>query len=116
MRDQEIAEDLIREAFLDVWRQDGEFEDRSAVPTWLLPITRFEALSVRRRRKDLELVDEAANPLDDPDLAAQKDTSEALRRCLNGLSQDRGTSSILSTTTSNQWKRWLRSSGYRRIP
>jgi RNA polymerase sigma-70 factor (ECF subfamily) len=55
VRHQRIAEDLIREAFLDVWRQAGEFDGRSAVSTGLLPITRFKALSVRRRSKDLGL-------------------------------------------------------------
>lgn len=38
-----------REVFLDVWRQAGRFEGRSAVSTWLLSIARFKALSVLRR-------------------------------------------------------------------
>ena len=59
VRDEQVAEDLINEVFLDVWRQAGKFEGRSAVSTWLLAITRFKALSVLRRRKDLELEDEA---------------------------------------------------------
>jgi len=46
-----------------------------------------------RRRKDAELDDEAANAIedtsDDPEVTAQKkDTSEALRRCLMGLSAE----------------------------
>jgi RNA polymerase sigma-70 factor (ECF subfamily) len=46
-----------------------------------------------RRRKDLELDDEAANAIedaaDDPEVAAQKkDTSAALRKCLTALSPD----------------------------
>ena len=45
VRDEQIAEDLISEVFLDVWRQAGKFEGRSAVSTWLLAITRFKALS-----------------------------------------------------------------------
>jgi RNA polymerase sigma-70 factor, ECF subfamily len=61
------------------------------VGTWLLLITRFKALSVLRRRKDLELEDEAAQAIedssDDPEVTAtKKDTSEALRKCLSGLS------------------------------
>ena len=35
VRDEQIAEDLISEVFLDVWRQAGKFEGRSAVSTWL---------------------------------------------------------------------------------
>src|SRR5690349_23963015 len=82
VRDEQIAEDLISEVFLDVWRQAGKFEGRSAVSTWLLAITRFKALSALRRRKDVELEDEAANAIedtsDDPEIAVQKkNTGEA---------------------------------------
>src|ERR1700749_4146666 len=45
-----IAEDLLSDVFLDVWRQAGRFEGRAAVSTWLLSIARFKALSARRRR------------------------------------------------------------------
>ena len=91
VRDEQIAEDLIGEVFLDVWRQAGKFERRSAVSTWLLAITRFKALTALRRRKDVELEDEAANAIedtsDDPEVMVQKkDTSESLRRCLTALS------------------------------
>ena len=73
---EQVAEDLISEVFLDVWRQAGKFEGRAAVTTWLLAITRFKALSALRRRKDAELGEEAAlaieDPSDDPEVAAQK--------------------------------------------
>src|SRR5476651_2058903 len=93
VRDESTAEDLISEVFLDVWRQAGRFEGRSAVSTWLLAIARFKALSALRRRKDVELDDEAANAIedssDDPEVAVQKkDTSAALRKCLTALSPD----------------------------
>src|SRR5271170_2654804 len=93
VRVEATAEDLISEVFLDVWRQAGKFEGRSAVSTWLLAITRFKALSALRRRKDAELDDEAAGAIedtsDDPEVAVQKkDTSDALRRCLGGLSAE----------------------------
>ena len=51
VRDQTKAEDLISEVFLDVWRQAGKFEARSAVSTWLLAIARYKALSARRLRR-----------------------------------------------------------------
>src|SRR5216683_3758886 len=81
VRDEATAEDLISEVFLDVWRQAGRFEGRSAVSTWLLAIARFKALSVLRRRKDAELDDETAAAIedtsDDPEVVVQKkDTSE----------------------------------------
>ncbi len=93
VHDEQVAEDLISEVFLDVWRRAGKFEGRSAVSTWLLAITRFKALSALRRRRDLTLEDEAAHAIedtsDDPEVATtKKDTGEALRKCLGGLSPE----------------------------
>src|SRR5262245_17693976 len=50
--DTTLAEDLLSEVFLDVWRQADRFEGRSSVSTWLISIARFKALSARRRRRD----------------------------------------------------------------
>src|SRR6266705_4401619 len=49
-RDESLAEDVISEVFLDVWRQASRFERRSSVGTWLLAIGRPKALSALRRR------------------------------------------------------------------
>src|SRR3954449_5189054 len=65
VRDESRAEDLISEVFLDVWRQAGKFEGRSAVSTWLLAIARFKALSALRRRTDAELNEETAEAIED---------------------------------------------------
>ncbi|MCO5129897.1 MAG: sigma-70 family RNA polymerase sigma factor [Xanthobacteraceae bacterium] len=93
VRNQQLAEDLIGEVFLDVWRQADRFEGRSAVSTWLLGIMRFKALSALRRRTDAELDDATAASIadaaDDPEVTIQKkDTGEALRACLASLSAD----------------------------
>src|SRR6266446_7888780 len=50
--DEVLAEDLLSDVFLDVWRQAAAFEARSSVSTWLLAIARHKALSARRRRTD----------------------------------------------------------------
>ena len=93
VRDDAVAEDLISEVFLDVWRQAGRFEGRSAVSTWMLAIARFKALSALRRRPDEELDEEAAgaieDPSDDPGTALEKkDKGAIIRKCLVGLSAD----------------------------
>jgi len=93
VRNESTAEDLISEVFLDVWRQAGRFEGRSAVTTWLLAIARFKALSALRGRKETELDDEMASAIedtsDDPEAAMQKkDTGEILRKCLTVLSAE----------------------------
>jgi RNA polymerase sigma-70 factor (ECF subfamily) len=87
-----LAEDLLSEVFLGVWRQAARFECRSSVSTWLLSIARHKALSARRRRIEGAELDEKieatiADPANDPELALQeKDRSELVRRALMRLS------------------------------
>jgi RNA polymerase sigma-70 factor (ECF subfamily) len=93
MRNEATAEDLVSEIFLDVWRQAGRFEARSAVSTWMLGIARFKALSAMRVRSEAELDDEQAGAIeddaDDPEVTlAKKDKGAALRECLGGLSAE----------------------------
>ena len=93
VRNEATAEDLISEVFLDVWRQAGRFEGRSAVSTWLLAIARFKALSILRRRPEEELDEATAeaieDPSDDPAVALQKkDRSVVWRKCLDALSAE----------------------------
>src|SRR5215470_4282357 len=93
VNDGALAEDLLSEVFLDVWRQAASFEARSSVSTWLLAIARYKALSARRRRTDAGL-DEATvstvpDTADDPEVALQKkNRAEALRQSLLRLSPD----------------------------
>jgi RNA polymerase sigma-70 factor (ECF subfamily) len=91
--DQGLAEDVVSEVFIDVWRQADRFEGRSQVATWIFSIARFKALSVRRRRHDAELDEGAAELIadtaDNPeDTALKSDRSQQLRACLTQLSRE----------------------------
>ena len=87
-----LAEDLLSEVFLDVWRQAADrFEGRSSVSTWLMAIARFKALSARRRRTDAELDEKieatVADTANSPEAALQeKNRSELLQSALTRLS------------------------------
>ncbi len=89
-----LAEDLLSEVFLDVWRQAASFEARASVSTWLLAIARYKALSARRRRTDAALDDRAlsvADPADGPDLVLEnKMRADLVRQCLAKLSPEHG--------------------------
>ena len=91
VRNETLAEDLLSDVFLDVWRQAHRFEGRSSVSTWLISIARFKALSARRRRVDAELDERiettVADKANDPEVALQeKNRSERLRSALTRLS------------------------------
>ena len=88
VRNEATAEDLISEVFLDIWRQAGKFEGRSAVSTWMLSIARFKALSALRRRPEEELDDETAErsritPTIRETALAKKDKGAALAAMLD---------------------------------
>jgi RNA polymerase sigma-70 factor (ECF subfamily) len=92
-RDRQLAEDLVSEVFLAVWRHAALFEARSAASTWLLAIARFKALSFLRRRGEAPMDDATAaavaDTADDPELTIRKkQQGELLRDCLARLSPD----------------------------
>jgi RNA polymerase sigma-70 factor (ECF subfamily) len=95
VRDETLAEDLLSDVFLDVWRQAASYKGRASVSTWLLAIARHKALSARCRRVDAELdasiASTIADPGDDPEVALQKkNRGELLRNSLASLSPEHG--------------------------
>ena len=95
VNDEALADDLLSDVFLDVWRKAGSFERRSAVSTWLLAIARHKALSARRRRTDVELNNDlastVADPADNPELVLEKKKrEELLRHSVARLSPEHG--------------------------
>jgi RNA polymerase sigma-70 factor (ECF subfamily) len=62
--DATLAEDVVQEAFLGVWRNAARYvEGRSSVKTWLLAIVHHRAIdAVRRRRPTIELPDVESPP------------------------------------------------------
>jgi RNA polymerase sigma-70 factor, ECF subfamily len=91
VRDTTIAEDLVSQVFLDVWRTAKQFEGRSQVSTWLLSIARFKALTALRQRRfediDQDEVREIADDSDTPETSLERATTSAiLRACVAKLS------------------------------
>jgi RNA polymerase sigma-70 factor (ECF subfamily) len=87
------AEDVVSEAFIEVWRQADRFEGRSSVSTWIMSIARFKALSLRRRRQEIELDEAVAETVADPcstpeQVLLEADRRAQLRACLTQLSPD----------------------------
>jgi RNA polymerase sigma-70 factor, ECF subfamily len=87
------AEDIVSEAFIEVWRQADRFEGRSSVSTWIMSIARFKALSVRRRRQEIELDEKVAETVADQysnpeQILLETDRRAQLRACLSQLSPD----------------------------
>jgi RNA polymerase sigma-70 factor (ECF subfamily) len=93
VRNEATAEELNSDVFLDIWRQAGTFEGRSAVSTWIFSIARFKALNVLQHRPEAALDEEKAAEIedeaDDPEVVlAKKDKAAVLRQCLAKLSAE----------------------------
>jgi RNA polymerase sigma-70 factor (ECF subfamily) len=91
VREQSLAEDLVGEVFLDVWRQAGRYEGRSSASTWVLSIARNKAFSALRQkaRKEVGIENAAEIPdqADDPETTLQRQSNGAIfRQCLLALS------------------------------
>jgi RNA polymerase sigma-70 factor, ECF subfamily len=90
VRDRAVAEDILSDAFLDIWRQASKFEGRASVSTWILAIARFKALSHLRRRSeeqlDQEIADTIPDPAEDPEQVLQtKSRNKVLRESIAQL-------------------------------
>jgi RNA polymerase sigma-70 factor, ECF subfamily len=91
VRNAAIADDLVSQVFLDVWRTANKFEGRARVSTWLLSIARFKAWGALRARTD-ETIDQddvvgIVDDADTPDVALdRKETDAILRACIDRLS------------------------------
>ena len=53
-----VAKTLANEVFLDVWRQAGRFESRSAVSTWLMALAHAKAVTWLRNKRQTPLAGE----------------------------------------------------------
>jgi len=95
VRDATLAEDVVSDVFLDVWRKAETFKGQSSVATWLLAIARNKALTAVSRRSEVGLDEEMAATLVDPNAdperaLEEKDRSEVLGQCLAQLSPEHG--------------------------
>lgn len=91
-----LASDAVQEAFLELWRNAGRFDERRGNPDiWLASLVRYRALDMTRRwgrEVSDEGLPEAVDSDPDP-LALMEASSEAaaLRACLDRLEPDRRT-------------------------
>jgi RNA polymerase sigma-70 factor, ECF subfamily len=91
--DRALAEDVVIEVFVDVWRNAKRFARNSSLSAWIMAIARFKAISSLCRCKDEMVHGHTAAAIpdtpDDPEIAAQKKVLDAmLRECTDHLLRD----------------------------
>jgi RNA polymerase sigma-70 factor (ECF subfamily) len=91
--DRPAAEDLVQEAFLQVWRAAGGYRvERGSMRTWILSIVRYRGIdhlrssASRRRMQDrAEAVAPTSQPSEAFDQSWRNSQSEQVREALRGL-------------------------------
>lgn len=92
LRRRELAEDVVQEAFVRIWRKAGSYDpELGSARSWLYAIVRNLALNALRDGRHEILVDE---PMPEPgpapqDVLGQLADSSALRHCLERLDDSR---------------------------
>ena len=94
VRQREIAEEVLQDAFVAAWRQAGRYdESRGTAMAWLATIVRNRAIDgLRRTARERPLEPAAAERREDPapgpaDLAALSEDGRRLARCLDELEE-----------------------------
>jgi RNA polymerase sigma-70 factor, ECF subfamily len=90
-KDDAVAQDVVSEVFLAVWRRSARFEGRSQVCTWLLAIAgNLTAAALNRRpleSLDQRLADSVPDLADDPEaVMGNLQEKSILAACVNKLS------------------------------
>ena len=96
LQDQKEAEDVLQEAFLQMWKKASTYDDkRSALFTWAVMISRNKAIDrLRGRQRRSRLVEEAASELSTSSadfesgsdvLSSQSDERKRIRSALSAL-------------------------------
>ena len=96
LRRQDLAEEVIQEAYIKIWNRAGQFNPGQSSPiTWMASIARNRAIDVVRKRTDLSIEEEPTAmevAVDSPDPLARREMTEELKRlleCIGRLEPDR---------------------------
>src|SRR6266852_1462692 len=86
LRRQDLAEEVIQEAYVKIWNNAGQFNPALASPiTWMVSIARNRAIDVVRKRTETSIEEEPAAmevAADSPDPLARREMTEELKRLL----------------------------------
>ena len=96
LRRTDLADEVMQDTYLKIWRSAGEFDPRLASPmTWMVAIARNRAIDLLRRKSEAAIDEEPAAlevAGDNPDPLARREITDELRRllgCLGALDEER---------------------------
>src|SRR6266571_2506734 len=115
LRRSDLADEVMQDTYLRVWRSAGDFDPKLATPiTWMVAIARNRALDVVRKKGESSIEEEAQAmeaASDEPSPLARHEMTDELRRllaCYSGWSREHLAERF--ETPVNTVKTWLRRS------
>src|SRR5918911_4281329 len=95
LRRADLADEVLQETYLKIWRNAGEFNPRLASPiTWMVAIARNGALDLLRKKTESSIEDEPQAievSAEDVDPLANRHMTDELKRllaCMGGLQEE----------------------------
>jgi RNA polymerase sigma-70 factor (ECF subfamily) len=96
LRRADLADEVMQDTYLKIWRSAGEFDSRVASPmTWMVAIARNRAIDLVRKKTEASVEEEPAAlevAGENPDPLARRELTDELRRlfaCLGALDEER---------------------------
>ncbi|MEW6768153.1 MAG: sigma-70 family RNA polymerase sigma factor [Pseudomonadota bacterium] len=110
LRRQDLAEEVIQEAYVKIWNSAGQFNPGIASPiTWMVSIARNRAIDVVRKRSETSIEEEPAAmevASDTPEPLARREMTEELKRILECVGQlDPERQKLILLAYYNGWSR-----------
>ena len=110
LRRQDLAEEVIQEAYVKIWNSAGQFNPALSSPiTWMVSVARNRAIDVVRKRGEASIEEEPSAmdvAADSPDPLARREMTEELKRlleCIGRLEPDR--QKLILLAYYNGWSR-----------
>src|SRR5262249_7775394 len=110
LRRADLADEVMQDTYLKIWRNAGEFDAHLASPmTWMVAIARNRAIDLVRKKAESSIEDEPSTldvAAETPDPLARRELTDDLRRllaCLGGLDEERRRMVLLAYY--NGWSR-----------
>jgi len=86
LRNRHLAEEVVQDTMVAVWKSAAKFAGRSKVSTWIFGIARNKALDLLRKEKRGERIPDT--PLVSPDPSAGIQREQRVKAALETLSED----------------------------